>query len=84
MAFARDAKLGPRDATKDQWEEGFSRLNTFSAREGHCRVPTAYKTDDGFRLGQWVGVQRTNKDKIDPTRRQRLEKLPSWVWKVEK
>jgi hypothetical protein len=68
----------------DEWEKGFHCLKQFSDREGHCRVPAQHKTDDNYRLGQWVGVQRTNKEKMDSDRRQRLEAVPGWVWKAKK
>jgi hypothetical protein len=70
------------DPRSDQWEEGFSHVKKFSEQHGHCRIPHGFETEDGYRLGQWVVVQRsTAKDKM---RRQRLEALPGWVWKVEK
>ena len=72
------------DARLDKWEEGFSYLKKFSDRVGHCRVLQSYKTEEDYRLGQWVGVQRSTKDTMDPDRRQRLEALPGWVWKIEK
>jgi Helicase associated domain len=68
------------DALYDQWEEGISHLKQFSDREGHCRTSGAYRTDDGYRLGQWVKVQRRNIDTMEPDRRQRLEALPGWSW----
>jgi hypothetical protein len=68
----------------DQWEEGFSHLKQFSEREGHCRIPAKYKAEDGYRLGVWISKQRARKDKMNAVRRQRLEALPGWVWKVEK
>jgi hypothetical protein len=72
------------DMHSDLWKEGFSYLKQFSNREGHCRVPDRYKTDDDYRLGSWVTTQRAVKDTMDPDRQQRLEALPGWVWKVEK
>jgi superfamily II DNA or RNA helicase len=68
----------------DRWEEGFSRLKKFADQQGHCRVPQRYKTEDGYRLGQWVSVQRGIGDDMDSDRRRRLMALPGWVWKVEK
>jgi Helicase associated domain len=72
------------DPLSDQWNEGFSNLKEFSDHHGHCRVLRGCKTDDSYPLAQWVKVQRKNKDKMDPDRRQRLEELPGWVWKVGK
>jgi hypothetical protein len=68
------------DAWSDKWEEGFSYLKKFAEREGHCRVVGDYKTDDDYRLGQWVGVQRTVQNTMSAARRQRLEALPRWSW----
>jgi len=65
------------------WELGFSHLKRFSEREGHCRVPQRYKTEDGYRLGQWVKVQRTNKERSNPHHRQRLDSLLGWEWKAK-
>jgi Helicase associated domain len=66
----------------DQWEEGFSHLKQFYDLKGNCRVPISHKTDDGFRLGGWVSVQRSRKNTINVDRRQRLEGLPAWSWNV--
>jgi hypothetical protein len=58
----------------------YTRLRSFAEREGHTRVRAAYRDDNGFRLGQWVGVQRTNRSRgrLSKERQQRLETLPGW------
>ncbi len=65
------------NARVDLWEEGFNHLRNFVEREGHARVPTNH-VESGYRLGQWVGGQRTRKP--TPDRVARLEALPGWIW----
>jgi superfamily II DNA or RNA helicase len=69
------------DPRTDDWEDGFSRLLDYIDCHGNSRVPQSF-TVDGFRLGQWVGVQRTRRDKgsLDTHRQQRLQELPGWTW----
>jgi len=67
------------DARKFAWEEGYSALRRFTAREGHARPPRDHK-EDGFSLGQWVGDRRNLRSSLVPERIQQLEALPGWVW----
>ena len=66
------------DVSSDQWENGFGYLKNYKERQGHCRVPDSY-IENGFRLGQWVGVQRANKNEMSAERRQRLNEL-GFIW----
>lgn len=67
-------------ARATRWEEGYKHLKSYSVTTGNCLVPVAYTTTDGFRLGQWVSVQRTSKERMPKQRRKQLESLSGWSW----
>jgi superfamily II DNA or RNA helicase len=70
------------DLTSEAWEEGYERLRAFVERNGHSRVQADYRDDDGYRLGNWVRVQRRSWNKGDLPQRHRLclEAQPGWTW----
>ena len=57
------------------WEEGFSHLKKFVEKEGHSRIPQKFKTEDGYKLGQWASMQRTSKDSLETERRLKLDAI---------
>jgi superfamily II DNA or RNA helicase len=65
----------------DRWEQGYRHLETYCRREGHALVPDGH-VEDGHRLGQWVGVQRSlyAAGRLREDRATRLEQLPGWAW----
>jgi hypothetical protein len=68
------------NASVAAWEEGFDHLTAYVHAENHTHVPSTHRTADGYRLGQWVGVQRTTKERLSVDRRERLEAVDGWVW----
>jgi len=70
------------DAQIDAWEIGFSTLQKFKNREGHCRTPQKH-IEEGITLGRWVMVQRASRDKgkLDPERIKRLDSI-GFSWKL--
>ena len=73
------------NAQATKWEDGLSRLMAYVEQNGHSRVPVAYNTADGYRLGWWARKQRVNYSKgtLDEERQQRLKGLPGWTWKAK-
>jgi superfamily II DNA or RNA helicase len=72
------------DPNEDAWEAAYSILKRFVRQTGHAHVSSSYEDESGFRLGLWVTNQRRKyRRKVLPMdRRDRLEKLPGWVWTV--
>ncbi len=64
----------PADA---RWEKGFQALTDYVSLHGSSQVPFDYVTDDSFKLGQWVTMQRKSfrKGTLDRNRQKRLEAL---------
>jgi len=68
------------NALTDRWSERFEHLKQYVKQNGSAKVPTMFKTKDGFRLGTWVSTQRGTKDSLSAERRKLLESLKGWVW----
>jgi phage-related protein len=85
MPAARKARLDALgfiwDVNTADWEEGFQYLEAFVKEYRHCKAPQRYVTADGYRLGQWVAVQRVTKATIPPERKARLDTL-GFIWDV--
>jgi superfamily II DNA or RNA helicase len=77
--FAQSLRAYLVAQTTESWMFCYGLLEMFVKEHGHCRVPQLYKTDDGYGLGKWVSVQRGNRDKMSPERRERLDEI-GFVW----
>ena len=62
----------------ERWERGFAALSKFRAREGHC-CPSRNHVERGFKLGQWVSVQRYGQHLLPVERKRRLDGI-RFVW----
>ena len=84
---AREAELEAFPAwTWDPYEgdfrEGLHALKAFVALHHHARVPPAYRDPDGYPLGSWVSVRRSEyrAGRLVPERAAILQGLPGWTW----
>jgi superfamily II DNA or RNA helicase len=80
--FARAFEVRLVNETTASWEFWFGLLQQFVELNGHARVLGRFRTVDGYRLGQWVTVQRTkyNNGTLDADRAGQLKGLPGWTW----
>lgn len=69
------------DRREENFQEGFTKLQVFTKREGHSRVPQRHVEDD-FPIGAWVLARRQEyaAGKLSEERRRALESLTGWTW----
>jgi superfamily II DNA or RNA helicase len=67
------------DAIQHAWEEGYEHLKSFKDQKGHCRVPRVFKSNDGYKLGTWVGNLRVHRDRLTPESIASLDSL-GFIW----
>ena len=70
------------DLLDEKWEEGYRHLKLYGEINQSCSVPLAYETTDGYKLGRWVGTQRSQMDNMSDDRKKRLEQIPDWKWSL--
>ena len=64
--------------TTESWMFWYGLLQAFVKKHGHCRVPQRHFEGD-FNLGQWVGMQRGDKETMLPERKRLLDE-EGFVW----
>lgn len=66
------------------WEDGYAALRRYIEMNGSAAVPYEGMFE-GFALGKWVTTQRRayNIGKLSEERRERLLRLPGWLWDVK-
>jgi superfamily II DNA or RNA helicase len=64
------------------WEVGFKFLEEYVLKHGHARVPASYKSEDEFKLGNWIRSRRTDKKnkKLPLDKIELLESVTGWIW----
>jgi Helicase associated domain len=66
------------DVPETRWDEEFAALKQFKAREGHCNAPQGHR-EGILPLGNWVSMQRTNKNTMSTERKHRLDEI-GFIW----
>ena len=69
------------EASTASWEFWYGLLEVFKNREEHCKVTKSFKSEDGYRLGIWVGNQRRKKNKLTEKQINKLNNL-NFIWDV--
>jgi len=63
------------DAIKEQWKQGIRELRAYKEEHGDSLVKRGYITASGYKLGNWLKVQRSEKDQLTREQVQHLDAL---------
>ena len=68
------------DLDKSRWFEAFEKLKEYVGGNKDIKVVPKTKSRDGFSIGKWMNLQRTNKDSLLSRQKKLMESLPEWSW----
>jgi len=63
------------DIIDAQWNDGFEEFKNYVKEFDSVLVPAQYRTKQGFKLGSWVGTQRSKDSNLTPKRKILLDNL---------
>jgi hypothetical protein len=69
------------DPIEEDWQKGMTAAREYREAHGHLRVPRAFVSNNGFRLGTWINNRRRERrrDKLSADRVAQLDAL-EMVW----
>lgn len=68
------------DVIDSLWDKGYGYLAKYADSEGNCLISSKFVTEDGYKLGSWVQVQRSSREKLTFDQKYKLESLSGWIW----
>ncbi|MGW2255703.1 Helicase associated domain protein [Kitasatospora sp. NPDC001660] len=69
------AEAKPKVSRADRFQLHLAALAAFVEREGHPKVPRAYKTAEGLSLGAWLNNTKARRDRLSEEQRTQLAGL---------
>jgi superfamily II DNA or RNA helicase len=80
--FISNVEIQIWDRLNFGWAKGFRYLEKYILEHGNCNVPQRHESDDGFKLGDWIGTRRRDyrNNLISAECIRELELIPGWIW----
>ena len=79
-SFSESLRTMIVEQTTESWFFLFGLLENYVDSVGDALVPTDYKVDGKYKLGNWVSTQRSRKENLTSEKIIKLESLEGWTW----